>query len=45
MSTGIWIEDFYYEYECRKGDWYTGKSGAANLAVGAATLLLAFSMM
>ena len=43
LSSGLWIEDFYYEYECRKGDWDSYRSGAINLAVGATTLLLAFT--
>jgi len=48
MSQGVWIDDFYYEYKCKKGDWYGEngvRSAAKSLAAGAATLLLAFSMV
>jgi hypothetical protein len=47
MSTGVWIDDYYYEYECRKGDWDSNKarSSAISLAVGAASLLATISFM
>lgn len=48
MSSGIWIDDYYYEYECRRGDWKTGKrvrSGASTLAAGAASVALVLSMI
>jgi hypothetical protein len=48
FSSGIWIEEYYYEYTCKMGDWdgnNTYRSGAKSLAVGAATFLLAVSML
>ena len=49
LSSGLWIDEFYYEYECREGSWddekTTYKSGASSLAVGAASLLVAASML
>lgn len=45
-SAGLWINDFYYEFQCQEGEWLDGKkSSAASLAVGLAGLLLAASFM
>ena len=40
LSTGVWIDEYYFEYECN-----SYKSGAATLAVGAASLLVAASLL
>jgi hypothetical protein len=46
VSSGLWIDDFFFEYQCQEGEWLDGKkSSAASLAVGLGGLLLAASFM
>jgi hypothetical protein len=46
ISSGLWINDFYFEYQCQEGDWKDGKkSSAASLALGVASFLLAVSFV
>lgn len=43
LSSSIWIDDFFYEYEC-VGD-ERKKSSATNLAIGFASLLMVVSII
>jgi hypothetical protein len=47
FSTGMWIDDFYFEYECQSDEESFGrsKSGASMLAAGTASLLLVLSIL
>ena len=43
LSSSIWIDDFFYEYEC-VGD-QRKKSNATKLAIGFASLLMVVSII